>query len=62
MAGIEFGKPETVGDKLEPILSNASIFGVNLYEVNLGHKIEDLVKEMIKGEGAVRATLHKYLN
>lgn len=61
MAGIEFTKPETVGDKLHPILANASLFGVDLYEIGLGTKIEDLFKEMIVGPKAVRNTLIKYL-
>ena len=60
--GIEFGKPETVGDKLKPILSNKNIFGVDLYEVGLGEKIENLVREELAGVGAVRKTLKKYLN
>ncbi len=61
MEGIVFGKPETVGDKLKGILSNASLFGVNLYEAGLGEKIEGLFAEEIAGVGAVRATLKKYL-
>ena len=61
MAGIEFGKPESVGAKLQPILSNATLFGVDLYEIGLGTKIEGLLKEMMVGPGAVRATLVKYL-
>ncbi|ETP71613.1 mannitol-1-phosphate/altronate dehydrogenase [Lachnospiraceae bacterium JC7] len=59
--GIELGKPETVGDKLKPILSNANIFGSDLYSVGLGERIEELFKEEIAGKGAVRATLVKYL-
>ena len=60
--GIELGKPETVGEKLRPILSNKIIFGVDLYEVGLGEKIENMVKEELTGIGAVRSTLKKYLN
>ena len=60
--GIEFGKPETVGEKLKPILSNKNIFGVDLYEAGLGEKIENMVKEELVGVGAVRETLKKYLN
>ena len=60
--GIEFGKPETVGEKLKPILSNKNIFGVDLYEAGLGEKIENMVKEELAGVGAVRETLKKYLN
>ena len=53
--GIELGKPETVGEKLRPILSNKIIFGVDLYEVGLGEKIENMVKEELTGIGAVRS-------
>ena len=60
--GIQFGKPETIGNKLRNILSNKIIFGVDLYEVGLGEKIENMVKEELYGIGAVRATLKKYLN
>ena len=60
--GIELGKPETVAEKLRPILSNKIIFGVDLYEVGLGEKIENMVKEELTGIGAVRSTLKKYLN
>ncbi|OON87659.1 mannitol dehydrogenase [Oribacterium sp. C9] len=59
--GIELGKPETVGNKLKPVLSNANIFGSDLYAVGLGERIEELFKEEIAGKGAVRATLVKYL-
>jgi len=61
MKGIEFGKPETVGESLKPILSNASIFGVCLFEAGLADKVEGMFKELIAGPGAVRATLKKYL-
>ena len=61
MAGIEFGKVDSVGDKLHPILSNPTLFGVDLYSIGLGTKIEDLFKEMISAPGAVRSTLIKYL-
>ncbi len=61
LEGIELGKPETVGDKLRPILSNKNIFEVNLYDVGLGGKIETIFKEEVACLGAVRATLKKYL-
>ena len=59
---VTFGRPESVGDNLKPILSNASIFGVNLYDLGIGTRVEELVREMLSGEGAVRRTLQKYLN
>jgi fructuronate reductase len=58
---IEFGSPDTVGDKLHSILSNKKLMGLDLYEVGLGEKIEGYFKEMIAEKGAVRATLNKYL-
>ena len=61
LAGVELGKPEAVDGKLEPILSNAAIFGVSLYKAKLAGKVEGFLKEMLAGPGAVRATLKKYL-
>lgn len=61
LAGIELGRPESAADQLRPILSNANIFGVDLYKAGLGEKIEEMFREEIAGPGAVRATLRKYL-
>ena len=61
LRGIELGKPESVEDKLRPILSNANIFGSDLYEAGIGEKIEEIFKEEIAGKRAIRATLKKYL-
>lgn len=59
--GIELGKPDSVGDRLKPVLSNANIFGSDLYEAGIGEKIEQIFTEEIAGPGAVRATLKKYV-
>ena len=61
MKGIEFGKPDSVGEKLRPILSNENIFGIDLYKAGLGEKIEKIFKEEIAGPGAVRSTLKRYV-
>jgi fructuronate reductase len=61
LKGIKLGDVSSVGEKLRPILSNDILFGVNLYEVGLGEKIEGMFKELIQGPGAVRATLVKYV-
>ncbi len=61
LAGITVGKPETYKGQLKDILNNESIFGLDLTKTSLGEKIEDMFKELIAGEGAVRATLQKYL-
>ena len=46
---------------LHEILSNANIFGLNLYEAGLGEKVEKFYNELNAGPGAVRAVLKKYL-
>ena len=51
-------KPDT--EALRPLLSNASIFGVNLYEAGLAEKVCSYFEELTAGTGSVRATLHKY--
>jgi fructuronate reductase len=61
VAGIEVGRPETYTGQLKSLLSNANIFGVDLFEAGLGEKIEAMFVELIAGPGAVRATLKKYL-
>ena len=58
---VEIGNPETLKDQLKPILSNEKIFFTNLYENGVGEKIEGLFREMIAGQGAVRATIDKYM-
>lgn len=57
---IAVGRPETLKDQLKPILSNERLFFVDLYKAGLGEKIETMFREMIAGEGAVKATVHKY--
>lgn len=60
LEGIVVGEPETYTGQLKSILSNANIFGSNLYEVGIGEKIEGMFVELIAGKGAVRKTLQKY--
>lgn len=47
-------------DALKPLLENAKIFGVNLYEVGMADTVIGYFNEMMAGKGAVRATLNKY--
>ncbi|MDO4296312.1 MAG: mannitol dehydrogenase family protein [bacterium] len=56
------GQPQTFSDQLRPILSNERVFFVDLYKAGLGEKIETMFREMIGGFGAVKATIHKYVN
>lgn len=62
VSNIRLGDLDSVKDNLKPILSNRQIFGLDLYEADLGEKVENYFKEMILGPGAVRDTLKKYLN
>ncbi len=43
------------------LLSNANIFGHDLYEIGLGERVEAVYAEMNTGIGAIRATIKKYL-
>jgi fructuronate reductase len=62
IAGIIFSNPESVGDSLRPLLSNDRIFGSDLYDAGIGEKIEEMVREMVSGKGAVRSALVRYLH
>jgi fructuronate reductase len=43
-----------------PLLKNAAIFGTDLEAAGLSDRIVGYYLELLKGEGAVRATLQKY--
>ncbi|MCL2560638.1 MAG: mannitol dehydrogenase family protein [Turicibacter sp.] len=61
VAGIKVGEPASYTGQLKPLLSNANVFGVDLYEAGLGELVEAMFVELIAGPGAVRATLVKYV-
>ena len=61
LGDIVIGKPETLKDQLKQILSNERLFFTDLYKAGVGEKIEEMFREMIAGKGAVKATLHKYM-
>ena len=60
-ADIEWGKPDTVTGQLRPILSNAAVFGTDLYAAGLGERIETLFKEMLGGPGAALETVKRQM-
>ena len=62
LEGVRIGEDCDVHEALSPILSDARIFGVNLYEAGLGHYVEEVFAELIAGKGAVRATLKRHLS
>lgn len=61
MKGIEFGRLDSVENRLEPILRNPVLFGTDLVAAGLSGKIETMFKSLIAGPGAVRNTLTAYL-
>ncbi len=47
--------------KLDALLSNDKIFGVNLIEIGMADLVKNYFTELSSGEGAVAATLDKYV-
>ena len=61
MEKVKLGQTDGVREVIKELLSNQAIFGLDLYAVGLGEKIEDLFIELNQGPGAIRETLKKYL-
>ena len=61
LAGMELGGPVDA-EQLRPILSDASIFAVDLYACGLADTVIGYFAELMAGKGAVRATLKKYVH
>ena len=61
VAPLQVGQPEQDYSCLRQLYSRSDVFGVDLYQAGLGPQIEGMVRELFAGEGAVRATLHKYV-
>jgi fructuronate reductase len=61
VAPLEVGKADQDYACLRQLYSRKDVFGVDLYEAGLGEQIEGMVRELFAGKGAVRATLHKYV-
>jgi fructuronate reductase len=60
LSGIRVGQSGPFHEKLTPILSNPSLFGVNLYDTVLGERVERYFEELLAGPDAVAKTLKKY--
>ena len=61
LSAVKFGDSSSVKGNIDAILTNDTLFGVDLKKVGLSDKVEGMLAEMIAGPGAVRATLKKYL-
>ena len=61
VAGLEVKEGEQDFSCLKKLYSRTDVFGVDVYAMGLGEQIEGMVKELYAGPGAVRRTLHKYV-
>lgn len=60
VSSLELGKTPNEA-VLEPLLRNASVFGVDLYEVGLARSVLERLRDMAAGVGAIRKTIQKVL-
>ena len=57
--GISFGMNESVKGRLNGILANETVFGIDINKTGLTPVIENYLDDLLKGNGAVRDVLHK---
>ena len=60
LAGIRLGDKGPFRAVLQPILSDKSIFAVDLYEAGLGERVEVYFEELVESPGAVAKALKRY--
>ncbi|MBO5552465.1 MAG: mannitol dehydrogenase family protein [Lachnospiraceae bacterium] len=58
---VSSGNAKEMIEKIDPLLHNEQIFGVDLYKVGMADKVKDYFVELANGTGAVRNTLKKYV-
>lgn len=61
VADLRLGEEADIETIVQPILSNAAIFGVDLYEAGLADAVIRYFREMLTGPGAIREVLKKYV-
>ena len=61
LKGIHFGDAAPDLDILDSILSSQQIFGLDLVQAGLSGTIREMFRQMIRGPGAVRRTLHQHV-
>ncbi|HWT73479.1 MAG TPA: mannitol dehydrogenase family protein [Mobilitalea sp.] len=57
---VELGQDLKENDRINLLLKDQAIFGIDLFECGLAEKVKGIFKEMLTGPGAVRQTLIKY--
>ena len=58
---IKLGDQGPFDEILKPLMENEAIFGFNLYASPLKDKVLEAFASLVKGKGAVRDTLHRYV-
>lgn len=58
---IKLGDQGPFDEILKPLMENEAIFGFNLYASPLKDKVLEAFTSLVKGKGAVRETLHRYV-
>jgi fructuronate reductase len=61
LVGVIWNDPNSYNGQCRDILCNTIIFGSDLTSTSLADKVEEMFIELLKGPGAVRNTLQKYL-
>ena len=61
LKGIKLGDKGPFNEKLKPLLSDESLFGIDLYKAGLAEKVLNYFTELVASPGAVRKTLEKYV-
>ncbi len=61
LRGVTLGRPDSAEGVLDGILKNEVLFGIDLNKVSLADKVKTMFAEMLRGTGAVRDTLKRYL-
>lgn len=59
LAAIKLGEAMDTASYIQPILSNETLFGLDLYQAGLACKVQTYFEQMLTGTGAVRHTLHE---
>ena len=61
LEGMGLGSAGPIEDRLRPILSDARLFGVSLYDAGLAEKVQLYFAEMVSATGAARRLLERLL-
>ena len=61
LSNVKFGDPSSAFGNIDGLLRNKSLFAADLVECGLKEKIESMLSDMLKGNGAVLSTITKYV-